>query len=185
MYISPIHSLNNGKYQAFAVKLKKWSISVYDIRDAKLEVVSVVLVVRGTIFSVTSAFSAQGRGCWSRVMSSPPQARFHLWWNWEVLQVQSAKWIARICLCLISNVLFSIVVVHPRTALNAILLVLRLFQTYFLKFWMTVVSIQLWNQLGRYLLRFFCCDRFLNQQEACLWAGHGFFKWNQLSYSRL
>ena len=33
------------------------------------------------------------------------------------------------------------------------------------------------------LLWFFCCDRFLNEQEACLCAGHGFFQWYQLSLS--
>ena len=153
------------------------------IRDVKLQVVSVVLVVRGTIFSVTSAFSAQGRGRRSRVTSSPLRARLHLWWNREVLRVQSGKWIARICSCFISNVLISVVVVYPRTAFNAILLVLRLFSTYFLKFWTTVVSIELWNQLGVYLLWFFCCDRFLNEQETCLCAGHGFFQWNQLAHT--
>ena len=141
-----------------------------------------MVVARGTIFSVTSAFSARGRGRRSRVTSSPLRARFHLWWNREVLRVQSGKWIARICFCLISNVLFSVVVVHPRTALNAILLVLRLFWTYFLKFWTTVVSIEFWNQLRGYLMWFSCCDRFLNEQEACLCAGHGFFQWNPLSH---
>ena len=102
--------------------------------------VSVVVVVRGTSFSVTSAFSAQGRGRRSRVTSSPLRARFHLWWNREVLRVQSGKWIARICLCFISNVLFSVVVVHPRTALNAILLVLLLFGTFFLFFFFQVLN---------------------------------------------
>ena len=38
----------------------------------------------------------------------------------------SVKLIARICLCFTSKLLFSVVVVHPRTALNAILLALRL-----------------------------------------------------------
>ena len=33
------------------------------------------------------------------------------------------------------------------------------------------------------LLWFFCCDRFLDEREACLCAVHDFFQWNQLSHS--
>ena len=103
-------------------------------------VLSVVLVIRGIIFSVTSTFSAQGKGRRSRVTSSQLRARFHLWWNREILRVHSGKWIARICLWFTSNLLFSIVVEHPRTALNAILFVLRLI-------W-TMLTVPSWSSKG-------------------------------------
>lgn len=157
IYILDVHiwpTLFWSKERTHGVYSPQWVI-----RDVKLYLVSVTVLVRGTIFSVTSALSVQGRGSQSRVTSSLLQAYFYWQWNQQVLIGLKVSEFARICFCHVSEVRFSI----------AALQLLRWFWTH-AEFWVTIGLTELGNQHGAYLLWQFLPDQFLNEQEACLCA---------------
>ena len=84
-----------------------------------------MLVIRRTIFFVTSALLCRAEVTGQGLQSPHCELAFicgeiKKFYEYKVVEGE----VARICFCFISNVLFSIVIVYQRTALNAILLVL-------------------------------------------------------------
>jgi len=93
IYILDVHiwpTLFRSKERTQGVYSPQWVI-----RDVKLYLVSALVLVRRTIFSVTSALSVLGRGSQSRVTSSLLQAYFYWQWNLQCFNRTKGMWICK------------------------------------------------------------------------------------------